>query len=145
MDYETVDVSPFSSSIFFVGSLSPFYTFLKIFLVFSVRYFSFRKDFFLTFVSLRPFLCDFPIICIFGLIIYRFERNLIALFLGKTVENPAFVKAKIPVHMTHFWNKLDKSFIMTIDVKMIGSSFFRKIFWKRYKNRYFFTNRALEF
>jgi hypothetical protein len=69
----------------------------------------------------------------------------IVLYLGKTVENPAFVIAVIPVHMTHFWNQLDETFILTIDVKMIGSSFLRKIFWKRYKNRYFFTNRALEF
>ena len=66
------------------------------------------------------------------------------LSLGKTVEKPAFVIAEIPVHMNHFWNQLDESFIWTIDVKMIGSSFLRKIFWKRYKNRYFFNNRALE-
>ena len=65
--------------------------------------------------------------------------------LGKTVENPAFVIAEIAVNMIHFWNQLDESFILTFDVKMIGSSFLRKIFWKRYKNRYFFTDRALEF
>jgi hypothetical protein len=34
--------------------------------------------------------------------------------IGKTVENSAFVIAEIPVHITHFWNQLDESFILTV-------------------------------
>ena len=43
--------------------------------------------------------------------------------LGKTVENRAFFKTKIPGHITHHLKELDELIILTIDVKVIGSSF----------------------